>query len=311
MVKQEFFKLNNGHEMPGVAIVGTGTKWHKVNETDENFSQTLVDQLKYALSLPGVVHLDAAEFYMTYREVGRALAETSKPRDEIFITDKYWTLSKVTENPIVGLETGLKRLGLEYVDLYLLHSPFISKETNGFSLEEAWGMMEELYHSGKAKNIGVSNFAKEDLERVLKVCKVKPQVNQIEFNAFLQNQTPGIYNFCKQNDIQLAAYSPLGPLQKKPADGDSQPFYSYVNKLAQHYNKTPGQVLLRWVTKRGVVAVTTSEKKERIKQAQEIFEFDLKDDEVTEITKLGLDHEPLRLYWHDQYNKYNSESQKA
>ncbi|KAL3230141.1 hypothetical protein RNJ44_01504 [Nakaseomyces bracarensis] len=311
MVKQEFIKLNNGNEMPAIAIVGTGTKWFKNGETEENFTPELVEQIKYALTLPGVVHIDAAEFYSTYREVGKALEESPKPRNEIFITDKFCTQEKWTKNPVDSLEKALAKLGLEYVDLYLLHSPFITKEHNGFTFEEAWGYMEELYQSGKAKNIGVSNYAVEDLERLMKIAKVRPQVNQIEYNAFLQNQTPGIYKYCQEHDIQLEAYSPLGPLQKKPADGDSQPFYQYVNKVAENHGKTPGEVLLRWVSKRGVIPVTTSEKRERTKQAQEIFEFDLTKEEVDEITKLGLQHETLRLYWTDEYNKFNAESQKA
>lgn len=310
-MEQEFFKLNNGNQIPSVAIVGTGTKWFKKEETEENFSGTLTEQIKYALTLPGIVHIDAAEVYRTYGEVGQALRETKKPRDQIFITDKFCTQEPWSKNPVEALDKAMAKLGVEYVDLYLLHSPFITKEHNGFTFEEAWGYMEELYHSGKAKNIGVSNYAVADLERLMKVAKVKPQVNQIEFNAFLQNQTPGIYKYCKEHDIQLEAYSPLGPLQKKPADGDTQPFYQYINKVADKYNKTPGEVLLRWVTKRGIVAVTTSEKRERTKQAQNLFAFDLTKEEIDEITKLGLQHEPLRLYWTDEYNKFNSESQKA
>ena len=117
---------------------------------------------------------------------------------------------KVTKDPIEGLETSLKRNNLEYVDLYLLHSPFISKEKNGFTLEEAWKQMEQLYKQGKAKNIGVSNFSVDDLQKLMATAEILPQVNQIEYNAFLLNQTPGIVRFCQDHKILVAAYSPLG-----------------------------------------------------------------------------------------------------
>lgn len=310
-IHQEFFTLNNGNKIPAVAVIGTGTRWFKKEETDATFSNDLVQQIKYALTLPGIVHIDAAEVYRTHPEVGEALRESKKPRAEIFVTDKYSTQVKITENPIVGLEKSLRKLNLDYVDLYLLHSPFISVEKNGFTLEEAWKQMERLYKAGKAKNIGVSNFGVQDLERILKIAEFKPQVNQIEYNAFLQNQTPGIYKFAQEHNIQLAAYSPLGPLQKRPADADSQPFYQLLTKLADKYSKTEAQVLLRWVTKRNVLPVTTSSKLQRIQDAQNLFSFDLTSAEVNEITKIGLEHKSLRLYWNEQYSKYDSEAQKG
>lgn len=136
-IKQEFFTLNNGNKIPAVAVIGTGTKWFKTEENASKFSDELVDQVKYALTLPGVVHIDAAEIYRTYPELGKALRETKKPRNEIWITDKYSTSLKLSDNPIVGFENGLKELGVDYIDLYLLHSPFITEGRNGFTLEQA------------------------------------------------------------------------------------------------------------------------------------------------------------------------------
>ncbi|CAI4322477.1 CDA_G0007550.mRNA.1.CDS.1 [Saccharomyces cerevisiae] len=308
---QQFFTLNNGNKIPAIAIIGTGTRWYKNEETDATFSNSLVEQIVYALKLPGIIHIDAAEIYRTYPEVGKALSLTEKPRNEIFLTDKYSTQIKVSDSPAEGLDLALKKMGTDYVDLYFLHSPFVSKEANGFSLEEAWKDMEQLYKSGKAKNIGVSNFAVEDLQRILKVAEVKPQVNQIEFSPFLQNQTPGIYKFCQKHDILLEAYSPLGPLQKKTAQDDSQPFFEYVKELSEKYIKSEAQIILRWVTKRGVLPVTTSSKPQRISDAQNLFSFDLTAEEVNKITELGLEHEPLRLYWNKLYDKYNYAAQKV
>lgn len=304
---QEFFTLNNGNKIPSIAIIGTGTRWYKQEETAENFSNELVEQLKYALTLPGIVHIDAAEVYRTYPEFSEALKQSTKPREEIFITDKYSTQLKVTKNPIVGLETSLKRNNLEYVDLYLLHSPFVSKESNGFTLKEAWQQMEQLYKEGKAKNIGVSNFSVDDLKILMSFAEIMPQVNQIEYNAFLLNQTPGIVKFCQNHNILVEAYSPLSPLQKR-SDSNSQ-FYDYIDSLATKYKKSEAQILLRWVTKNGILPVTTSSKKERILDAQYLFTFDLNNNEVDMITDLGLQNKPQRLYWNQQYDKFNGESQ--
>lgn len=310
-MEQEFFTLNNGHHIPAIAIIGTGTKWFKRDGDESKISNELVESIEYALTLPGIVHLDAAEVYRTYPEVARALSSTKKDRKDIFLTDKCSTYPKLSDSPKAALQKSLEKMGVDYVDLYLLHAPFISKETHGYSLEEAWQEMEELYNSGKARNIGISNFAVDDIERVLAVAKVKPQVNQIEYNAFLQNQTPGIYNYCLEKDILLAAYSPLAPLQKKPSNANGIPFYSYVNKLATKYGVTDSQILLRWVFQRHVLPVTTSSKAERINDAQNIFKFKLEDSEVEQIKNLGLEHEPLRLYWTEQYNKFNCESQSS
>ncbi|CDO95597.1 unnamed protein product [Kluyveromyces dobzhanskii CBS 2104] len=310
MTTQQFFTLSNGNKIPAVAIVGTGTAWYKSEETDATFSQDLVNIVKETLdTVPGVVHLDAAEIYRTYPELGAALKDTKKPREEIFITDKYSTLLQLSENPTVALESSLKKLGVDYVDLYLIHSPIIDK--NGtIDIETAWKHLEALYKSGKAKNIGVSNFTVEDLEKLLAVAEIKPQVNQIEFSPFLQNQTPGIVEFSQKNNILLEAYSPLGPLQKRPADSDKIGFYSYIAELTKKYSKSEAQVILLWVYKRGILPVTTSSKIERVQQAQDIFSFDLTDEEVKKITQLGLEQPALRLYWADVYTKYNSEAQK-
>ncbi|KAH3902726.1 aldo-keto reductase superfamily protein SCDLUD_000312 [Saccharomycodes ludwigii] len=309
-IHQEFFTLNNGNKIPGVAIIGTGTKWFKKVESEETFSKELVEQIKYALTLPGIVHIDAAEIYRTYPEIGAAIEESRrKPRNQIWITDKYSTSLKITENPKVGLETSLKKMGVEYVDLYLLHSPFVTEEKNGFSLEQAWKYLEELYKNGKAKNIGVSNFGVKDLERILKVAEIKPQVNQIEYSAFLQNQTPGIYKFAREHDILLEAYSPLGPLTIEHSEDDE--FYRYIKELSHKYDKTEAQILLRWVADRHVLPVTTSGKKERIEEAQYLYSFDLTYDESNNITQLGLQHKPLRKYWTEQYSKYDADSQKS
>ncbi|CCH61740.1 hypothetical protein TBLA_0F01980 [Henningerozyma blattae CBS 6284] len=293
--------LNNGNKIPGISIIGTGTRWYKYNPEDK-YSDALVKQIENALELPGMLHIDCAEMYQTHAEVGEALRNSKKPRDEIFITDKYAIPRKFSSNPKEGLKLALEKMGLEYVDLYLLHFPIIDPKLYDFTLEEAWKMMEDLYNEGLAKNIGVSNFRVEDLEQLSKSWVIKPQINQIEFNAYLQNQTPGIYDYCIKNNIQLEAFCPLVPL-REVNEKDLLPLY--VKQLAQKYSKTENQIMLRWVSQRKVIPVTTSSRPERVRDAYDIFSFELTQDEVEFITKLGSQHDTIRKYWNVYYDKYN------
>lgn len=293
----KFFTLANGNKIPAISIIGTGTQWYNASK-DPTINEALVSQLKHALSIPGIVHIDAAENYSRYPELAKALKESNKPRDQIWITDKY---SKFAETPIEHLNSSLKAIGVDYVDLYLIHDPFY--ENKKYDIVQAWRYAEQLYKEGKAKNIGVSNFAVEDLKKILEVAEIKPQVNQIEYNAFLQNQTPGIYQFAKENNILLEAYAPLGPLsERKDETGE---FYDFLDELTKKYGKDQGQVLLRWVYQTGVLPVTTSSKPERITGSSQIWDFELTDDEVSKISKLGAQHKPLRQYWVPQYEKYD------
>lgn len=293
----QYFTLNNGNKIPAISIFGTGTAWFKTDESKIN--SDLIKLAEYVLSLPGVVHIDAAEVYRTSPELGKALANSKKPREEIWITEKF---SKLRKTPREALEYSLKTLSIDYVDLYLLHDPFYTEEKPGYDVVQAWKYLEELYKEGKAKNIGVSNFRKEDLQKILEVAEIKPVVNQIEYSAFLQNQTPGIYDFAKQNNILLEAYSPLGPITA--VKDKSGPFYTYLDELSTKYDKAHSDILLRWVYQRGVLPITTSSKPERIaKTNQEVWEFELTDEEVTKITELGEAHETVRQYWKPQFGE--------
>ncbi|SGZ49393.1 CIC11C00000003389 [Sungouiella intermedia] len=296
------FTLSNGNTIPAVAY-GTGTKWFKLgrDEIDTN----LVDTLKLALA-KGFVHIDGAEIYNTDAEIGEAIS--GKDRDSLFITDKYFAGDSSYKarsslgTPYDSLKFHLaNKLKTDYVDLYLLHAPFIKKETHGFDLKEAWQSLEKAVHDGLTKNIGVSNFSVDDLKEVLEVAKIKPVVNQIEFNAYLQNQTPGVVEFSQQNGILVEAYSPLGPIVK----GEPGEFTEYLETLGSKYSKSASQVLLRWVIQKNVLPVTTSAKEERIAQFVDLFDFKLADEEVKKITDLGAKHPVLRQYWTTEYAKYD------
>lgn len=295
------FKLADGNSVPAPAY-GVGTKWYKHGR--DQIDDKVVEALKTAVQ-KGFVHIDGAEVYNTDKEIGLAI---EGHRDNLFLTDKYFvgdsSYSGKSEHgtPYESLKYHLKNeLKTDHVDLYLLHSPFVKKEFHGFTLAEAWQSVEKLKDEGLAKSIGVSNFAVEDLEEILKVAKHKPVVNQIEFNAYLQNQTPGIVEFAQKHDILIAAYSPLGPIVK----GEEGEFTELLSKLGEKYSKTPGQVLLRWVVERNILPVTTSSNPDRIRLFVEIFDFSLEKEEVQKLTDIGAKHKPLRQYWRNEYAKYD------
>lgn len=292
------FTLSNGVKIPAIAY-GTGTKWNKFRQRKEGktpaegIDEKLVDSIYSALNA-GYTHIDTAENYETEPEVSVALSKylkenPTKSRKDFFITTKIF---KSASTPEAAVEQSLKSLGLDYVDLYLVHAPVV--ELYGSTLEELWPKVEELYNQGKAKAIGISNFSIEDIERLFKIAKVKPHVNQIEFSAYLQEQTPQIVEFSQKNGILIEAYGPLGAITLK--DYQTAPLTPILTRLATKYNKTPAQINLRWVYQRHVLSITTSENASRQKESFEIFDFSLTQEEVDEISKVGKDFNH-RQYW--------------
>lgn len=296
------FKLANGNSIPAVAY-GVGTRWFKFSS--QEIDANTVTGVKNALA-NGFVHLDGAEIYNTHNEIGEVLATVD--RKNVFLTDKYFTgdleyklksRHGLPYNSLKHLLTNTLKTG--YIDLYLLHSPFVYKESHGFDLVDCWKSMEKAAKEGLIKNIGVSNFRVEDLKTILEIAEIKPVVNQIEFNACLQNQTPGIVEFCQKNDILVEAYSPLGPIVK----GEPGELTEYLDTLAAKYNKTAAQVLLRWVLERGILPVTTTGNEERMVQFRDIFDFQLTAEQTEKITSIGKAHPILRQWWTFEYSKYN------
>ncbi|OBA22105.1 Aldo/keto reductase [Metschnikowia bicuspidata var. bicuspidata NRRL YB-4993] len=296
------FQLADGHKIPAVAY-GLGTAWFKYGRNDED--QRLVQTLQLALE-KGFVHIDGAEIYNTDAELGAAIAGAD--RAKLYITNKFLvgdaghSVFSPHGLPYDSLKHQLAtQMKTGYVDLYLLHSPFVAKAAHGFDLAEAWRSMEKIVDEGLARSIGVSNFRVEDLQEILKIARIRPVVNQIEYNALLQNQTPGIVEFSQQNGILVEAYSPLGPITKGPAGELSD----YLQQLADTHHKTPAQVLLRWVLQRGILPVTTSSKEDRIVQFLDLFDFELSESEAQHITVLGKKGPVLRQYWLAEFGKYD------
>ncbi|ODQ82678.1 hypothetical protein BABINDRAFT_74971 [Babjeviella inositovora NRRL Y-12698] len=305
-ISKTFTLPTTGAKVPAVGF-GAGTKWFKRGGASDPFDTALVQTITQAVDV-GFTHIDGAEIYGTDGEIGQALAEIikgGKSRSDLWITNKYFAgdssykYRSSSGTPLDAIKKQLKETGADYFDLYLLHSPWIKRESHGFSLQEAWQSLEQAQELGLAKNIGVSNFGVEPLQDILKVAKVVPQVNQIEFNAYLQNQTPGIFEFAQEHKILLSAYAPLAPLYKGPG-----PIDPVVAALTKKYGKSDTQVLLRWVIQKGVLPITTTSRKERLTEILGIFDFELTQEEVDEIATLG-EQKKLRLYWIPDYSKYD------
>lgn len=301
------FKLPvTGASIPAIGY-GTGTAWQKIKKArpaDQQLDpvEDLISSVSNAIKV-GFRHIDTAETYTTHEEVGEGIKRSGIDRKELFITDKYspsaYARTKST-GPYESAKTALKELGIEYLDLYLLHTPRISKESVNLTLEDAWLQVEKLYNEGLVKNIGVSNFSVEYLERIAKVGKLKPQVNQIEFHAYLQDHSPGLVEYANENNILIEAYSPLAPLfRARPG-----PLDDLLPELTEKYGRSETQILLRWVYQQGILPLTTSSKETRLIDALNIFTFELSDEDVEKISNVGS-QKRFRAFAKDLYGVHD------
>ncbi|RCK65516.1 NADPH-dependent conjugated polyketone reductase C2 [Candida viswanathii] len=293
------FKTKSGADVS--IATGTGTKWKK-DSKDDDINQELVDQILLALK-SGFRHIDTAEVYNTQAEVGAAVKQLGIPREDLWITTKYnpgWrTIKSSSASPNASIDKALQQLGTDYIDLYLIHQPFFTEDnTHGFSLEDTWKILIDYKKQGKIREIGVSNFTEEHIERLKKILDPEfyPVVNQIESHPFLQDQSKGITAYSQANGILVEAFSPLTPVSRI----DKNTLTGYLEELSKKYNKTGGQILLRWTLQRGVLPITTSAKEERIKEALDVFDFELTKEEFDKITEIGQAN-PHRVFFHEEF----------
>jgi len=278
------------HVLLPVLGYGTGTAWFKGNP-DAPFNAHLVASIKKVLAL-GYTHIDGAEMYNTEVEIGAAIKESGIPREKLFVTTKvFGNLNRIE----AALDDSLRKLQLDYVDLYLIHAPFFDESSRGISRVDAWKAMDRLYKSGKAKSVGVSNYRTRDLEEIYAIPDVvRPAVNQIELHPY--NQAEGIVATCKRLGITLEAYGPLCPIVHAPKDGPLDPV---LHAIAEKHNTTADVVLLRWSIQKGYVPVSTSSKEERLNHYLQVFSVSLSDEEIRNIDEAGR-QKPFRKFWADK-----------
>ncbi|KAB7666062.1 aldo/keto reductase [Bacillus sp. B1-b2] len=263
---QDTVTLANGVKMPWL---GLGV--FKVEE-----GQILMDAVSSAIT-NGYRSIDTAAIYGNERGVGEGiklgLKKTGISRSELFITTKVWTEDLGYEETIKAFETSLEKLGLDYIDLYLIHWPKEGKYL------ETWKALETLYREGKIKSIGVSNFQIHHLETLLNASEIKPMINQIELHPKLTQKN--LLAFCESRNIQVQAWSPL--MQGKLLDNP------LLRELAHKYQKSVAQVIIRWDLQNGIVTIPKSVKEQRIIENGNVFDFCLTKEEMKRIDSLNQD----------------------
>jgi len=251
--------LQNGVKMPWI---GLGVFRVEEGEPVEN-------AVRWALEA-GYRHIDTAAIYGNERGVGKAIRKSGVPREDVFVTTKVWNSDQGYEKTLAAFDASLERLGMDYVDLYLVHWPV--KEL----YKETWRALEAIYESGRARAIGVSNFLIHHLQDLMTDARVMPMVNQVEFHPYLQQ--PELQAFCREHHIQLEAWRPLmkGQVMEIPE----------LVMLGEKHGKNPVQITLRWMIQKRVVTIPKSARKERIFSNIDIFDFSLDEADMALIDSL-------------------------
>mgnify|MGYP000171342606 CR=1 FL=1 len=262
------FTLENGVKIP---VVGFGT-WQTPD------GDTAVNSVMWALRA-GYRHIDTAAIYGNERSVGAAIKASRVPREELFVTSKLWNANRGYETTLKAFEQTMADLGLEYLDLYLIHWPANAKQFPNGRADElnlaTWQAMTELYKAGRIKAIGVSNFLPHHLEPLMKT-EVKPMVNQIEFHpGYMQAET---VEYCRRHNILVEAWSPLGN-GRLLAD-------SALGEIAARYGRSTAQLVIRWVLQQGILPLPKSVTESRIIENAQVFDFEISAQDMATITAM-------------------------
>ena len=275
------YKLNNGKEIPSI---GFGTFRLK-----EEVEDVVINAIEVGYKM-----IDTASSYLNEEYVGNAIKKANVDRKDLFITGKLWNDSREFKKIKEACKETLKKLNVDYLDLYLVHwpaSPVLYpnwKEINA----NVWKTLEYLYEEGLVKSIGVSNFKKSQLEELMKVAKIKPMVNQIEFHiGFMQEET---LKYCQENDILVEAWSPCGggKLLKK----------EIIKEMAEKYNVSPAKLCLRWCVEHGVIPITKSTNIDRMKDNFNLYDFKISKEDMNILDSqpfiggYGFDSETITIF---------------
>ena len=252
-------KLNNGISMP---LLGLGVY--------DMHAQEAIEATRFAIET-GYRLIDTASMYHNEKEIGQAIQESQIPRNELFVTTKVNDADQGFEQTLKAYQESLKKLKLDYIDLYLVHWPL--KATR----KETWLALEKLYNDGLVKAIGVANYLEPFLDEMKNYASITPAVNQVEFSPYLYLEN--LLNRCKSDGIQLQAYSPLVRGEKF---SDSK-----LIQLANKYSKTPAQIIIRWALQLGVSTIPKSSNFKRIKENFDVFDFEISEVDILKMNQLN------------------------
>jgi methylglyoxal/glyoxal reductase len=264
---EPFAKLNNGVTIPRL---GLGVYQSPPGQVTQR-------AVEYALTI-GYRHIDTARIYNNETDVGTALRKSGIKREDVFITTKLWNSDHGYDTALKACDDSLKRLGLKYLDLYLIHWP-VPEIRN-----ESWTALTKLLKDGKCRSIGVSNYTIQHLTELLEDADVVPMVNQVEFSPFLYQKQ--LLDYCERNKIQLEAYSPLTQGEKLN--------HPKIQQIAKRHNKAPAQVLIRWSLQHNLVTIPKSIREERIKENSQVFDYTLTSEDMKVLDSLD---ENFRNSW--------------
>jgi 2,5-diketo-D-gluconate reductase A len=263
-------KLADGNEIP---LLGLGVWQVRDGAECEEAVRAALDA--------GYRHVDTAQAYGNEESVGRALRASGVPRDQVFITTKFYPRRK---DPVAAVERSLERLGVDQVDLYIIHWP-----EGGPTW--AWPGMEKAHERGYARSIGVSNFDVRELQQVMNAASVPPAVNQVQFSPIKYRRE--LLDACEDHGVALEAYSPLGTGRHLSDER--------VQGVADRAGRTPAQVLIRWCLQRDLIVIPKSAHRERIEENAQVFDFELSDDDMAELDALdetgGTGRAQERKWW--------------
>ncbi len=264
---QSATQLNNGVCMP---VLGLGV--YQIRSGRESYQA-----VSTALEI-GYRHIDTASYYGNEEDIGKAVRDSAVPREEIFVTTKLWNSDHGYDSALRAFDASLRRLNLDYLDLYLIHFPVTSLR------KESWRALEKILKNGRARAIGVSNYTERHLQELLNQSSIVPAVNQVEFSPFLYQRD--LLEFCRRQGIQLTAYAPLteGHRLNDPR----------ITAIAKKHGRTNAQIMLRWAVQHEVAVIPKSKHADRIAENADVFSFELTSEEMAILDRL---HDGFRCCW--------------